>query len=88
MKILVVGAGPAGAFFAIQMRKMDPTAEIRIVERNPEGAAYGFGVALQARASQKIAKLNPDLFQRISNNFHLIKGQDIILGEKIGRAHV
>ncbi|MEM9773044.1 MAG: FAD-dependent monooxygenase [Chloroflexota bacterium] len=81
MKILVVGAGPAGAFFAIQMLKMDPSAEIRIVERNPEGAAYGFGVALQARAAQKIAKLNPELLQRISNNFHLIQGQDIILGE-------
>ncbi|MEM7111898.1 MAG: FAD-dependent monooxygenase [Chloroflexota bacterium] len=81
MKILVVGAGPAGAFFAIQMRKMAPSAEIRIVERNPEGAAYGFGLALQAHVVPKLMKINPALFERISAEFHIMQGQDIILGD-------
>ena len=44
MKIGIVGGGPAGLFYAYLMKRADPRHEIRVVERDPEGATYGWGV--------------------------------------------
>ncbi|GAA2821606.1 FAD-dependent monooxygenase [Saccharopolyspora taberi] len=44
MKICCVGAGPAGLYFAISVRLRDPDHEISIIERDPPGATYGWGV--------------------------------------------
>jgi protoporphyrinogen oxidase len=47
MKILVVGAGPAGLSFAFLMAEADPTHEITLVEKNGRGRFPGFGVTLR-----------------------------------------
>lgn len=44
MKIQVVGAGPAGLFFALLAKKHDPRLDIRVSEQNQFGATYGWGV--------------------------------------------
>lgn len=44
MKINIVGAGPAGMYFALLAKKHDPSHQIHIYEQNPEGATYGWGV--------------------------------------------
>ncbi|VWC47697.1 MULTISPECIES: FAD-dependent monooxygenase [Burkholderia] len=44
MKINIVGAGPAGMYFALLAKKHSPAHQISIVEQNPEGATYGWGV--------------------------------------------
>lgn len=44
MKIDIIGAGPAGLYFALLAKKHDPSHQIRIYEQNPEGATYGWGV--------------------------------------------
>lgn len=44
MKIDIIGAGPAGLYFALLAKKHDPSHQIRIFEQNPEGATYGWGV--------------------------------------------
>ena len=44
MKIGIVGGGPAGLFFAYLMRRHDPVAHVRVVERNAADATYGWGV--------------------------------------------
>jgi 2-polyprenyl-6-methoxyphenol hydroxylase-like FAD-dependent oxidoreductase len=50
MKILVVGAGPAGLYFSYLLKKQNPRHEIRVVEQNPEGSTFGFGVVFSDRA--------------------------------------
>ncbi len=44
MKITVVGAGPSGLYFALLMKRNDPSHEITVLERNPPDATYGWGV--------------------------------------------
>jgi anthraniloyl-CoA monooxygenase len=44
MKIAVIGAGPAGLYFALLAKKRDPSLQIDIHEQNPKGATYGWGV--------------------------------------------
>lgn len=69
MKIRIVGAGPAGLYFAALMKQLDPGHDIVIVERNPRHATWGFGVVFSDRAldflraddEQLYAYLNPHL---------------------------
>jgi 2-polyprenyl-6-methoxyphenol hydroxylase-like FAD-dependent oxidoreductase len=44
MKIVCVGAGPAGLYFAICMKLAEPDSDITVLERDPRGATYGWGV--------------------------------------------
>lgn len=52
MKILVIGAGPAGLIFASQMKKNRPDWDIRIAEKNTEEEVLGWGVVLPGRPPQ------------------------------------
>jgi 2-polyprenyl-6-methoxyphenol hydroxylase-like FAD-dependent oxidoreductase len=44
MRIVSIGGGPAGLYFAILMKKADPSHEILVVERNRDDDTFGFGV--------------------------------------------
>jgi 2-polyprenyl-6-methoxyphenol hydroxylase-like FAD-dependent oxidoreductase len=44
MRIVCVGGGPAGLYFAILAKRCDAGHEVSVLERDPEGATYGFGV--------------------------------------------
>ncbi|AKU23267.1 tryptophan hydroxylase [Massilia sp. NR 4-1] len=49
MKILVIGAGPAGLIFANQLKKTQPGWDISIVEKNTPDEVLGWGVVLPGR---------------------------------------
>ena len=44
MRIVCVGGGPAGLYFAISAKLRDPGHHITVLERDPAGATYGWGV--------------------------------------------
>jgi 2-polyprenyl-6-methoxyphenol hydroxylase-like FAD-dependent oxidoreductase len=50
MKILIVGAGPAGLYLAYLLKRQDAKHQVRIVEQNPPDATFGFGVVFSDRA--------------------------------------
>jgi anthraniloyl-CoA monooxygenase len=43
MKIVCVGGGPAGLYFAISAKRRDAGHDITVIERDPHGATYGWG---------------------------------------------
>src|SRR3712207_5286187 len=44
MKIVCVGGGPAGMYFAISAKLRNKDDDVTVVERNPAGVTYGWGV--------------------------------------------
>jgi anthraniloyl-CoA monooxygenase len=44
MRIVCIGGGPAGLYFALLMKKLQPTHHIRVVERNKPYDTFGWGV--------------------------------------------
>ncbi|MFF8387820.1 FAD-dependent monooxygenase [Streptomyces kanasensis] len=44
MKVVCVGGGPAGLYFSILMKRQDPHHDVTVLERDPAGSTYGWGV--------------------------------------------
>ncbi|WP_385633855.1 FAD-dependent monooxygenase [Streptomyces sp. SudanB5_2050] len=44
VKVACVGGGPAGLYLSILLKLRDPSHDITVHERNPEGSTYGWGV--------------------------------------------
>ncbi|MGW4569108.1 FAD-dependent monooxygenase [Streptomyces sp. NPDC004561] len=44
VKVVCVGGGPAGLYLAILLKLRNPSHDVTVHERNPEGCTYGWGV--------------------------------------------
>ncbi len=62
MKIGIVGGGPAGLYFALLMKKADPAHQVTVVEQNPAGATYGWGVVFSDRALSFLKESDPESY--------------------------
>ncbi len=66
MNIQIVGAGPAGLYFAALMKQHDPGHRITIHERNPRDATWGFGVVFSDRALEFLRADDEKLYQYLA----------------------
>ena len=66
MKVLVVGAGPAGVYFAYLARRAHPDWQIRVVEQNPADAVFGFGLVFSDKALEFLRADDPTTYDLIT----------------------
>ena len=69
MRIAVAGGGPAGLYFSILMRRVDPGCEIVIYERNRAGDAFGFGVVFSDETLTVFEHADPLSYRQITDGF-------------------
>jgi anthraniloyl-CoA monooxygenase len=66
MRITCVGGGPAGLYFAVLAKLADPSHDITVLERNPEGVTYGWGVVFWDDLLDDLFRYDPVSARRIS----------------------
>jgi anthraniloyl-CoA monooxygenase len=66
MKITCVGGGPGGLFFASLMKLADPSHDVTVLERDPRGATFGFGVVFSESTLGGLAAADPELDARLA----------------------
>ncbi|MDQ2908155.1 MAG: bifunctional salicylyl-CoA 5-hydroxylase/oxidoreductase [Candidatus Eremiobacteraeota bacterium] len=69
MRVVCIGGGPAGLFFAILMKKAKPQARIAVLERNAPGETFGWGVVFSDATLGNIAAADPPTYERIVRDF-------------------
>lgn len=69
MRILCLGGGPAGLYFAISMKLRDASHEVTVLERNRASDTFGWGVVLSDDALSRMQKNDPKSTEAIRNNF-------------------
>ncbi|MEZ5779765.1 MAG: bifunctional salicylyl-CoA 5-hydroxylase/oxidoreductase [Paracoccaceae bacterium] len=69
MKILCLGGGPAGLYFAISMKLRDPSHQVTVLERNRANDTFGWGVVLSDDALERMESNDPKSTEEIRNHF-------------------
>ncbi|MGV8985543.1 MAG: bifunctional salicylyl-CoA 5-hydroxylase/oxidoreductase [Cypionkella sp.] len=69
MKVLCLGGGPAGLYFAISMKLRDPSHQVTVMERNRANDTFGWGVVLSDDALGRMQKNDPVSTEAIRSNF-------------------
>jgi anthraniloyl-CoA monooxygenase len=69
MRIGILGGGPAGLYFALLMKKADPRHEIRVIERNPPDATFGWGVVFSEETLGALRDADYESYVRITDTF-------------------
>jgi anthraniloyl-CoA monooxygenase len=60
MRIACAGGGPAGLYLAILLKRRDPAHEVTVLERNPAGVTYGWGVVFWDDLLEGLAASDPE----------------------------
>ncbi len=69
MRIVCVGGGPAGLYFAIQMKRRDPSHSIAVIERNRPFDTFGWGVVFSDETLRNLEGADPPSRQEIIESF-------------------
>jgi anthraniloyl-CoA monooxygenase len=77
MRILTLGAGPAGLYFSLLMKKADPSHHVTVIERNPPDATYGWGVVFSEETLGALRDADRLSFDEITESFATWNAIDI-----------
>ena len=70
MRITCIGAGPAGLYLALLMKKHDPLHEVTVLERNRAGDTFGWGVVFSDQTLAALQRADPKTATRILDAFN------------------
>jgi anthraniloyl-CoA monooxygenase len=77
MKIVILGAGPAGLYCGLLLKKANPSHDITIIERNPADVTYGWGVVFSDRTLASFQRADYKTYEQITNHFVIWDAIDV-----------
>ncbi len=80
MRVAVVGAGPAGLYAAILLKRARADLDIQIVEQNADDATFGFGVVFSDDAMSFLRHDDPETADLIEP--HMVHWSDIHIAHR------
>ncbi len=86
MRIVIIGGGPGGLYFALLAKKKWPRHEITVFERNAPDDTFGFGVVFSDETLDQFLKNDPESYESITGQFAYWDEIDFILHGEIIRS--
>jgi len=84
MRIVCLGGGPAGLYFAILMKKARPAWHVTVVERNRANDTFGWGVVFSDKTMDAFRKEDTKVVDEIERSFRHWDDIDVFFkGRKI-----
>jgi anthraniloyl-CoA monooxygenase len=78
MKINIIGGGPAGLYFAILMKRADPTHDLTIYERNGPDDTFGWGVVFSGQTLAHLREADAESHALITASFEIWDNVDVV----------
>jgi anthraniloyl-CoA monooxygenase len=69
VRIVCVGGGPAGLYFAILMKRADPSHGVTVLERNRPDDTFGFGVVFSDLTIATVERADEETYRAITDHF-------------------
>ena len=69
MRIAIVGGGPAGLYFSILIKKLEPSFDVDVYERNAPDDTFGFGVVFSDETLEAVEAAEPATYAEIARHF-------------------
>src|SRR5688500_900923 len=79
MKVAIIGAGPAGLYTALLLKKADPSHSITVLERNRADDTFGWGVVFSDQTLGNFRAADEPTYRAISENFAHWDDIDIVV---------
>lgn len=78
MKITIIGGGPSGLYFAILMKKLDPTHRITLVERDGPNDTFGWGIVFSDQTFSYLKDNDEESFAAITSACQTWDNVDVV----------
>jgi 2-polyprenyl-6-methoxyphenol hydroxylase-like FAD-dependent oxidoreductase len=65
MRVVVLGAGPAGLYLAYLIKRRRPNTDVTVIEQNSADATFGFGVVFSDRALEFLCEDDQETYAAI-----------------------
>src|SRR4051812_2731274 len=69
MRTAIVGGGPGGLYLSILLKKLDPTHDVVVYERNAPDDTFGFGVVFSDETLAAFEAADPATYAEITRRF-------------------